>query len=335
MKLFFRFVFFYLVIAIPSVAILRGEGIDMLLRAMVATYAFATVMVHVLIYIVPLFVVIPLLMGWRRFVANLGPLGYAFAASILLQTGFSLVKPTIPVVIPFYADTALAGFDNWLHGGVDPWILTHRIGEWLPMESILPIYMTGWLVPAIGMAVILAIADNDPERQARFLTLYLVCWILIGNILAFVGSSVGPVYYDALLNSDRFVALTVALKESGVTASSIGYVQQKLWEAYAVKGNALGIGISAFPSVHVAVAAVVALYLMERSRWLVIPGVAFLATIFFLSVYTGYHYAVDGYVSMIVIVACWAVLRRVQLTALNFPWTRSPISAEPVVAGRG
>lgn len=60
----------------------------------------------------------------------------------------------------------------------------------------------------------------------------------------------------------------------------------------------LGLGISAFPSMHVAIAALTALYLTERSRWLAPVGVVFLGVIFFMSVYTGYHYALDGYFSI-------------------------------------
>ena len=52
---------------------------------------------------------------------------------------------------------------------------------------------------------------------------------------------------------------------------------------------------------HVAVAAVFGAYMAERSRWLILPGLAVLAVILYLSVYTGYHYAVDGYASVLAV----------------------------------
>ena len=48
-----------------------------------------------------------------------------------------------------------------------------------------------------------------------------------------------------------------------------------------------------------------AIYLWERSRWLLIVGAPFVMTIFFLSVASGYHYAVDGYASAAIIFAAW------------------------------
>ena len=62
-----------------------------------------------------------------------------------------------------------------------------------------------------------------------------------------------------------------------------------------------GGGISAFPSMHAAMATLWAGYLVERSRWLAPIGLGFLAVILYLSVYTGWHYAVDGIASIAVV----------------------------------
>ena len=144
----------------------------------------------------------------------------------------------------------------------------------------------------------------------RFAILHVVCWVGLGNVLALAFSSVGPVFYDRLLDTDRFAELLLALKTSGIEASRIGAIQANLWTLYIEEGQAVGSGISAFPSVHVGVATVFALYLMERSKWLAPIAILFLAMILFFSVYLGYHYALDGYASIIVIVAAWALLRR-------------------------
>jgi membrane-associated phospholipid phosphatase len=165
--------------------------------------------------------------------------------------------------------------------------------------------------------VILSVADENTERKARFLVLYLFCWLVIGNVLAILGASVGPVFYDALEGGTRFAGLHAALAQSGVTQGPVGQIQAFLWQSYAERGMAIGSGISAFPSVHVGVATLTALYLAERSRWLAPIGVAFVATILFLSVYTGYHYALDGYVSVLLVTGAWALLRRVELTAMG------------------
>jgi hypothetical protein len=321
-KLFFRFVLGYLVLSFLITALIRQQGVELLGEAAVATYAFGSSVARIAMLLIPVMLAIPLFLGWRKFVANISLLGYALIASAVLQTAFSFLKSTIPMIVPFYADPALAEADRWLHGGVDPWEVTHWIGAYLPMDALLPVYLSVWAVPAIGLAVILSVADHDNERKARFLILYLFCWLVIGNVLAIIGSSVGPVFYDAAYGGDRFAALHVVLAESGVAENRIGLIQDALWRAYSERGMAIGSGISAFPSVHVGIATLTALYLIERSRWLAPFGLAFVGTILFLSVYTGYHYALDGYVSILLMVGAWVMLRRVELTTMDLPWVQ-------------
>lgn len=318
MRLFFRFVAIYLAVSLVFAAMMRDQAVeDLILEAAVTTYARAMAVAGVFPLLAPLLLAVPLSMGWRRFRANLGSVGYALAASVVLQTAFSFVKLTIPLIVPFYADPALAEADRWLHGGTDPWELAHRIGAWLPIGILLPFYTVVWGVPGTALAIILAVADPDDRRRARFLVLYLFCWIVLGNIVAAAGSSVGPVFYDALVGGSRFAGLLAALEQSGIASGHVGYIQEQLWLSYAERGMAVGTGISAFPSVHVAIATVIALYLAERGRLAGVAGFAFLVVVQFLSVYTGYHYAVDGYFSILVVVAAWAVLRRLCLTGLG------------------
>jgi hypothetical protein len=317
LKLFFRFVLGYLAVSFVIAALIRRQGMQLLRETATTTYDFGSIVANVAVLLVPLMLAIPLFLGWRKFVANINHLGYALIASAVLQTAFSLIKSTIPMIVPFYADPALARADRWLHGGTDPWEIAHRIGAYLPIEALLPVYLSVWVVPAVGLAVILSVADDNTERKARFLVLYLFCWLVIGNVLAILGASVGPVFYDALEGGTRFVGLHAALAQSGVTQGPVGQIQAFLWQSYAERGMAIGSGISAFPSVHVGIATLTALYLAERSRWLAPIGVAFVATILFLSVYTGYHYALDGYVSVLLVTGAWALLRRVELTAMG------------------
>jgi membrane-associated phospholipid phosphatase len=77
-----------------------------------------------------------------------------------------------------------------------------------------------------------------------------------------------------------------------------------LWSGYigATKGS---IGISAFPSMHVAMAVLFALYATRRSRLVGLLMWAFAAIIMVGSVILGWHYAVDGYASVLISIAIW------------------------------
>lgn len=259
----------------------------------------------------PFLISILLLFGWRDVFSRARPIAYAVYGVIFVQMGFMLSKSVIPFLVPYYADPALATFDAWLHGGVDPWVLAHR---WVEGTNIVPwlgLYLRWWSIPAMILPVLIAVSDPDLARVRRYSWLFLLSWLVIGNVLAVVGSSAGPVFYDMLLGQDRFAGLNSALAESGISDSRIGTIQAALWQQYQAGSTALGLTISAFPSMHVAVAAITALYLAERSLWLAPLGLAFLLAILFLSVLTGYHYAIDGYASILLVAAgSWALRSR-------------------------
>ncbi|KIC41495.1 hypothetical protein RA27_09595 [Ruegeria sp. ANG-R] len=234
---------------------------------------------------------------------------YAFFGCLLFCAAFSITKTSIPYLMPFYADEILANIDNILHFGVDPWEIAHRASAYVTPSLVETIYFTIWILPAFFLPVIIALTDESEARRNRFMILYCTCWILLGNVLALVFSSVGPIYYDLLLGGDRFAGLSDALGTSGLTDSKLGKLQTFLWHDYVSQAQTFGSGISAFPSVHVGVAMVVALYMAERSMYLLIPGLVFLIAVLFCSVFNGWHYAIDGYVSIGVIAVAWILLR--------------------------
>jgi membrane-associated phospholipid phosphatase len=69
-------------------------------------------------------------------------------------------------------------------------------------------------------------------------------------------------------------------------------------------------GISAMPSIHVAMATVFALVAWKTNVAFGILFVAYVVAIQIGSVILGWHYAVDGYVSMILTLALWKIVDR-------------------------
>jgi len=236
----------------------------------------------------------------------------ALAGALFFGFAFSATKTTLPYVVPFWADAPLAVVDRVLHFGVDPYVLSYKWIAWFPAEWIPTTYLVLWAPLAVFFPVWLIVVDNDAARVRRFLLLYVLTWVVLGNILAGAFMSAGPVYYDRLLGGSLFADLIAALDASGISDTAIGAIQKNLWDIYAGDLMGVGSGISAFPSVHVGVATLLAIYLAERSRYLLPIGLAYLVAIQILSVHIGFHYAIDGYVSIGVVVGFWAVLRRRQ-----------------------
>lgn len=309
-RTFFYFSAGYIAFALIAAAIFMDGNMTGLAALAISAKALVSIGKIFLIGIAAGLLLLVLLVDHATLWQRILPTFYAVVATVFIQSGFTLLKNTMPFVTPYFADPFFANFDRVLHFGVDPWVIAHQLGAYLPTDTMISSYLAVWGLPALALPVIVAVSDGDRARSIRTLILYVVGWLFVGNVLALAGLSVGPVYYDRLLGGERFADLTQALQSSGVTSSTIGYVQQALWDIYNGQSASIGSGISAFPSVHVAMATVTAIYMVERSKWLLPLAVIFLCSIFFVSVFTGYHYAVDGYASIIIIFALWWALRK-------------------------
>ena len=145
----------------------------------------------------------------------------------------------------------------------------------------------------------------------RFVLAYISSWIILGNLMAIAFMSGGPVFFDRLTGTTRFEEFRVAFAASGLLQTYVAETQRMLWLLYTDYSQSFGSGISAFPSLHVAIAMLYTLYLSEIS-W-VLGGVAalFLLFILYFSVFSGFHYAIDGYASIGLLFFGWRWLRNV------------------------
>ena len=107
----------------------------------------------------------------------------------------------------------------------------------------------------------------------------------------------------------RFAELLAFLAQSPLDASVI-VSQRYLWLIHENHLQGLGGGISAFPSVHVALVTMNALFVIERSRFWGILAFGYVAFVLASSVYLGWHYAIDGYASIVLVTAAHFGLRR-------------------------
>lgn len=229
---------------------------------------------------------------------------------ILFLPAYTAVKMSIPELTRFWADKTLAEVDNWLHFGVDPWRVLHGIGvfrSWVIFDFV---YGRLWTLALVSVLIMLLYFEENSARRCRYLVLYVLTWAVLGNILAFAAASAGPIYLERLTGDTRFHGLMESLVNDGYEASGFYAIQQYLWANFTSGSQNFGTGISAFPSVHVGVACMLGLYVSERSKWLVVPGWLFVAAILVGSVYCGFHYAIDGYVAIAVVVAMNHWLRR-------------------------
>lgn len=305
---FFLFAVFYMCCAIGFSYIARGDQTMAALASLWPGSPESGIDPRLLLALLVMAVVLYFMAG------RLKPLALDMHLAILgtgiFLAAFSLGKSAMPMIVPFYADPALAGIDRALHLGTDPWEIAHRLAPYINARAAAIFYVTVWTVFSSAFPLFLALTDRDQARRAHYLVLFFAVWIVLGNLLALGFMSAGPVFYDRLYGGTDFAGLLDALAASGVDASGVGAVREFLWSNYARSSSQLGSGISAFPSVHVAMATLIALYVSERWRALTPVAVLYALTVLFMSVYLGWHYAVDGYFSILfVLVAVWLMRR--------------------------
>jgi membrane-associated phospholipid phosphatase len=130
----------------------------------------------------------------------------------------------------------------------------------------------------------------------------MLVWVVCGNALAGLFLSAGPAFYGAVTGDEgRFAAQLAFLAHGAQSTNSAVTYQTYLWSLHQYGTAGFGSGISAFPSVHVAVAALNALFLWSHSSRLGLIAFAYIAVIVASSVYLAWHYAIDGYASIAII----------------------------------
>ncbi|CAN0581665.1 unnamed protein product [Ectocarpus sp. 12 AP-2014] len=238
----------------------------------------------------------------------------------LFLSAFSSVKSSLPYTAqmwglePFFADPFLAEVDRLMHFGTDPWVWTHALTETLGWDNFAVhasiIYGPLWLILAFYLPAIMIFAGEDRRTMNHYVALYAFSWVILGNVFAMIGQSGGPIYFDNITETVRFADLHTSLASGSIANSWFGTVQPALWEAYISEDQAMGSGISAFPSLHLGMIMVVALYLAEKHVALRLFGIFMVVSVMFISVWVGYHYAIDGYFSIIAIYAAHVALKR-------------------------
>ncbi len=260
---------------------------------------------------------------WQRMLPILASIFLCGAFTMM----FALIKNSLSLIVPFWADDLFSRADLALHLGYSP----HDLLAWMsPLNTgeLLTFYLNGWVFFATFFPVLLIAFDDNAERRNVFTLLWVGCWVGLGNVLALVFMSYGPIFTDLFPGGPANLHRSALALFDRPDSALLTALKMHLWRDYAGESGMLGSGISAFPSVHVGMATVLGLYVarigadIARSGKLVphlarglvvlsrIVAGGYVAVYLVLSVYLGWHYAVDGYASILLISGGYLWLRR-------------------------
>lgn len=239
--------------------------------------------------------------------------GYLMFMGVLVFMGsFTTLKNLLPLLRKgFPYDRIQADIDQWLHLGVDPWkYLEPMLHSKAITDAVLWSYSTlFFFIWFVSVFYVLAQKRSDNLRS-RFILCNLLVFALIGNLFAGIFLSAGPAFYGEVTGdharfSDLLALIGIDLTQTDGARTYHPY----LWQTYMSGESGLGSGISAFPSVHVALAAVMALFAFEYNRWLGWAATSYALVVQISSVLLAWHYAIDGYTSVLLVIAIYAALK--------------------------
>ncbi|HEY0312108.1 MAG TPA: phosphatase PAP2 family protein [Allosphingosinicella sp.] len=244
----------------------------------------------------------------------------AAAITALTFPSFGLFKQLILPTRGFVWDATLARIGRDLTGGTSPWVFAHAVfGSHAGLHFLNFLY-TFWLVLVFAFPMVVATFVTDTRLRLRLLASWFAAWVLIGTVGAWCFASAGPCYYNALIGPDpslaelqrHLAALARSAAAEGHPVETIEF-QPFLLKTFYGHVFAPGGGISAMPSMHVALATLCAIAGFAHGRALGLALSVYALLIWIGSIYFGWHYLVDGPVAAIMMAAIWKTSSLIRL----------------------
>ena len=261
----------------------------------------------------------------------------------ILLAAFNAFKQAVLPLAGFGLDPLFAQWDRALFG-VDPWQISHALFS-SPAATLLfsQAYHQYFLPMALGV-FLCAVLPGRRELRTQYLLSFALIWMFVGSVLAFLLPSAGGVFWgDFHPGPDPFRPLVDTLARQHDLLIEAGHPQGlgarafqiALADSFGGDRLAIGRGISAMPSVHIALAVQFACAAFALNRGLGWAAVAYAALMWVASVHLGWHYAVDGVAAAIVTIPLWFASGRLarRLHAIPLRRLREPRLPSPAVLG--
>jgi hypothetical protein len=251
-----------------------------------------------------------------------------------LMASFNAFKQMVLPLAGFRFDPWLADADRIFFFGHDGWRVTHAVLGSPEATRVIDTLYHGWFLPmSVGVILCAWLPASTYRLRTQYLLSYITVWIGVGSILAFLFPSAGPCFYSHFVGpAPAYDSLIARLNEiQALTGEPLMALRNQSYLIRAHGGDHLliGGGISAMPSVHNGLAFLFALAAWHVSRPLGYLFGAYALVIWIGSIHLGWHYGLDGVVSVALTLGIWRVTGHIA-DRLERPLT--PAAAEPALA---
>lgn len=223
----------------------------------------------------------------------------ALTIALLAGTALALhgwAKSMMPLIVDFWADPPLADLDAAIFGR-DPW-------PWFRSDWLMPVYGYVYLLWFPITFVTLGFVAFSRRDHSPVVVAFLATLVIGGTIGQYLLPSAGPIFYERIGLGPRFAELVAT------NHFSFNRVSDYLWLHHQARDAAIGTGISAMPSVHVALATWTACAAFRLWRPLAIPAAVYAAGIWAASIASGWHYSTDGLAGAIIALSFFYLAER-------------------------
>jgi hypothetical protein len=217
---------------------------------------------------------------------------------------FMALKFAIPSLVPFWLDKPLAAAETGIFG-IAPYQL---FDSFFGRANLLVDRVYGLWLPVQLVVMFSVIAARPSPQKARALAACSAAWFLLGVVAATLLSSAGPIFFDRVYGGSGFAPLQHILETR--RADMAISTSDALWSAYLSGHPGLVSGISAAPSMHIAISMWILLVARDLAPRAVPIAAAYLAFIWIASVQLGWHYVTDGIGAIVGMTVIWWVAGR-------------------------
>ena len=237
-------------------------------------------------------------------------LALVFAVSFLLKSFTYLINPRV-------YDRQLFVLDRAVHFGYSPTLFFVTLFNRPAFLQFMDIYYTvvDYTLFLFGTSAIFALLDA--RRRVQFGGAFVMMWIA-ATLFYVVTPSWGPAFSATQLVEPalRHMPRTMWL-QSRLYGELSSLVRAPLAPRVAYLG-----GVAAFPSLHVAYIALLAIAARHIARFGFAIAIVAVVLMQIGSVITGYHFMIDGYAGIILAAGSWWLARAT--AAISLPPRRSP-----------
>jgi hypothetical protein len=232
------------------------------------------------------------------------------------------LKVSIPLVHARLWDVELWRLDRWLHFGLSPSVFAIELVAGTPLARVVDVVYGLW-IPSIPLVFAYVFCGRRDGARRNLALASAVLWTL-GAWIYLALPALGPCY----ASPDVVASVRAEMPTAAAT-------QRALWHHYLGMVQSRGsqpdhfspmLGVAALPSLHVGAYVLFALWSRRHARRWFVPWTIASAAIFFGSLATGWHYAVDGYAGALLAWAAVAVADRFEPVADATPVLASPPS---------